>query len=137
MILAKSITASPKRAVRSSRSYVGTPSGSSRTTPIVCPRNAMSRASLSSFASFAIPSSLGIRNSSFLNIQIPDIKRIVLDILASRLDHVAHQLGEHLIRLDRILVVQVDLQQFALFRVHRGVEKFLRIHFAKAFETLD
>ncbi len=79
-----------------------------------------------------------IRASSFLlNIEVADIQRVVLDELPARLDHVAHQDGEHLVGFDRVVVVQVDLEQFALLRIHRGVEQLLGVHFAQAFEALD
>ena len=38
---------------------------------------------------------------------------------------------------DGIIVVEIDLQQLALFGVHRGFEKLLRVHFAQTFEALD
>ena len=44
---------------------------------------------------------------------------------------------EHLVGFDRVVVVQVDLEQLALVRVHRGLEQLLRVHFAQAFEALD
>ena len=66
-----------------------------------------------------------------------DVERVVLDELAARLDDVAHQDREHLVGFDGVVVVQIDLQQLALLRVHRGLEKLLRVHFAEAFEALD
>jgi ATP-dependent Clp protease ATP-binding subunit ClpB len=48
--------------------------------------------------------------------------------LTSRLDHVAHQAREHLIRFDRIVVVQIDLEEFAFVRIHRGVEQLFRVY---------
>jgi ribosomal protein L30/L7E len=36
------------------------------------------------------------------NVQIADIERVVLNELASRFDHIAHEAGEHLLGLDRI-----------------------------------
>ena len=47
------------------------------------------------------------------------------------------RIGEHLVGFDRVIVVQIDLQQFALLRIHRGVEQLLGVHFAETFETLD
>ena len=49
--------------------------------------------------------------SAFLNVEVPDVQRVVFDELAARLDDVAHQAGEHLIGFDGIIVVQIDLQQ--------------------------
>jgi hypothetical protein len=78
-----------------------------------------------------------IRASSFLDVQIANIEGVVLDILPPRFDDIAHQLREHLVRFDRIVVIQVNLEQLALFRIHRGVEKLFRVHFTQAFESLD
>ena len=71
------------------------------------------------------------------DIQVADVERVVLDVLPARLNHVAHQAGEHLVGFDRVVIVQVNLEQLAFVRIHRGVEQLLRVHFAEAFEALD
>ena len=72
-----------------------------------------------------------------LNIQVSHVQCVVFDELAARLDHVAHQNRKHLVGLDSVVFVQIDLEQFAFFRIHRGLEQFLGIHFAETFEALD
>jgi hypothetical protein len=72
-----------------------------------------------------------------LYIQVSHVQGVVFDELAARLDHVAHQNSKHFVGIDSVVVVQIDLEQLALFRVHCGFEQFLGIHFAEPFEALD
>src|SRR5450631_527138 len=69
------------------------------------------------------------------NIQVPHAQRIGLDELAARLDFLAHQGGEYLVRSDSIL--DLDPKQAARLGIHRGFPELLRIHFAQALVALD
>ena len=85
-----------------------------------------------------LPSTFVLRASSFLlNIQVANIERVVLDELATRFDDVAHEDGKHFVGVDSVVVVEIDFEELALLGVHRGVEEFLGVHFAQAFEALD
>jgi hypothetical protein len=55
-------------------------------------------------------------------------ERVVLDELAARLDHVAHQLGE-----DVVGVNLLDLQQRALVGIECGLPELARVNFAESF----
>src|SRR5215213_11206193 len=70
-----------------------------------------------------------------LNVQIGDAERVLLDELAPRLDHVAHQLAEEVVGVGRVL--DLDLEQRAHVAVERRLPKLLRGHFAKAFVALQ
>ena len=54
---------------------------------------------------------------------------------AARGDFVAHEEGEQ--RVGFVGVSDVDLQEAALFRVHRGFKELLRVHFTETFVALD
>ena len=86
-------------------------------------------------AAFLRHLSFELRHS--LDIQVAHVQRVVFDELPARLNHVAHQSGKHLIGIDSVVIVQIDLQQLALLRIHRGLEQFFRVHFAETFEPLD
>ncbi len=64
---------------------------------------------------FCLPN---IQSRLKLNVQILNVQRVVFDKFAARFDLVAHQHSENLIGFDR--VINFDLQQGALFGVHRG-----------------
>src|SRR3954468_3627190 len=64
-----------------------------------------------------------------LDIQVLDVEGVVLDEFASRLDLVAHEGGEHQVRLGVIL--GPDLQQRALGGIHRGLPQRVGVHLAK------
>jgi hypothetical protein len=70
------------------------------------------------------------------NIQ-PGVEGVVFDELAAGLDDVAHENGEHLVGIERVLLVQVDFEEAALLGVHRGFEELLGIHFSETFEALN
>ena len=78
-----------------------------------------------------------IGSFSFLHIEITNIQRVILDKLSAGLDDVSHQDGEHLVGIDCVVVVQIDFQEFAFFRIHRRAEELLRVHFAQTFEAFD
>jgi hypothetical protein len=48
---------------------------------------------------------------------------------------VAHEDGEDAVGFGRIF--EHDLEQFALFGIHRGFEKLFRVHLAESFVSLD
>src|SRR5205814_3340965 len=62
-------------------------------------------------------------------------ERIVLDELAARLDHVAHQLGKDVVGLVDLL--DLHLQQLARIGIERGLPKLFRVHFAETFIALQ
>src|SRR5262249_11499876 len=74
---------------------------------------------------------------SRLYVEVPNIQRVIFDELAPRLDHVAHENGEHFVCVDGVILVQVDLQQFALLGIHGGLEQLFGVHLAETFETFD
>src|ERR1700760_4031079 len=61
-------------------------------------------------------------------------ERIVLDELAARFNHVAHQLGEDVVGLVNLL--DLHLQQRARIDIERGFPELLRIHLAESFVEL-
>lgn len=68
-------------------------------------------------------------------IQILHAQRVLLDELAARLDHVAHQLGEEIVRLGHIL--HADLQQRARVRIEGGFPQLVGVHLAQTFVALQ
>src|SRR5262245_29690703 len=62
----------------------------------------------------------------WLHVEVSDVKRVVFDELAARLDLIAHQGREHLVRLGMIL--RTNLQQRAILRVHRRGPQRVRVH---------
>src|SRR5213594_3043844 len=70
----------------------------------------------------------------YLNIQVGDVQRVLLDELPARLDGVAHEHREHRVGADGIL--HRDLEERARLGVHRGVRELFRVHFAEAFVPL-
>ena len=61
--------------------------------------------------------------NSFLNIQVPNVQRIVLNELPARFNFLAHEAREHFFRFNR--VCQIDAQELALGGIHRGFKQFL------------
>src|SRR5690606_10927407 len=70
-----------------------------------------------------------------LDVEVRDRQRVALDELPPRLDLVAHQRGEDLVRLDRVL--DLDLHQPAGLRVDGGLPELLRVHLAQALVALQ
>src|SRR5215213_1602189 len=70
-----------------------------------------------------------------LDVQVANIERVVLDELTTRLDRIAHQHGENLVRFHRI--IDSDFQERSLVGIHRRLPKLLRVHLAQTFITLD
>src|SRR5690606_4325559 len=69
------------------------------------------------------------------DIEVGHLQRVVLDELAARFDHVAHQRAEDLGGGDGVL--DPHAQQAAGIRVDRGFPQLLGGHFAQALEALD
>src|SRR5438045_6619747 len=95
----------------------------------------MTKRGTTSLLHFLRHSSFELRHS--LYIQVSHVQGVVFDELTAWLDHVAHQNSKHFVGIDSVVVVQIDLQQLALSRVHCGFEQLLGIHFAEPFEALD
>jgi DNA-binding NtrC family response regulator len=70
-----------------------------------------------------------------LNIQIHHIQCIFFDEIAARFNLIAHQDRKYLVRFDDIL--NLDLQKYAVFRVHRGFPELFRVHLTQTFIALD
>src|SRR5579871_5216842 len=68
------------------------------------------------------------------DVQEPDVLGVAGDERAARLDVLAHQHAEQLVGLGR--VVERDLEQEPLRRVHRGLPQLLGVHLAQALEAL-
>ena len=66
-----------------------------------------------------------------LHVEVPHVERVVFDEFAARLDLIAHQRREHLIRLGVIL--GADLQQRPVFRIHGRQPQGVRVHLAEPF----
>src|SRR5271166_4184330 len=73
-------------------------------------------------------------HAALSDVQEPDVLRVTGDERAARLDVLAHQHAEQLVGLGR--VVQRDLEQDPLRRVHRGGPQFLGVHLAQTLEAL-
>ena len=54
---------------------------------------------------------------SILDVEVAHIECVVFDELAARLDYVAHQNRKHFVGIDGVVVVEIDLEEFALLRV--------------------
>src|SRR6266478_5922246 len=80
-------------------------------------------------------SSVARKAKSALDIEIGHLQRIVLDEVAARLDHVAHQGREDLVGF--VGMVDLDLQEHARLGIARGLPQLVRIHLAQALVALD
>src|SRR5205807_2322162 len=70
-----------------------------------------------------------------LDIEIPDVQRILLDEIAAGLDGVSHENREHPVRLETVF--DGDLEESPLRRVHRRFPQRFGVHFAEALVTAD
>ena len=70
-----------------------------------------------------------------LDVQVGGVQRVFVDEIASRLHLVSHQGGENFVRLHRVL--DPDLQEGPLLRVHRRFPELLRVHLAETLVALD
>src|SRR3954453_8970443 len=70
-----------------------------------------------------------------LNVEEPDVLGVAGDERAPGLDVLAHQHAEQFVR--RRSIIQGDLEQHPLLRVHRGVPQLLCVHLAEALEPLN
>src|SRR5258707_10734325 len=69
------------------------------------------------------------------HVQIDDVERIVLDEFAPRLHQLAHQLGEEIVRLVRVL--NLHLQKRARILVQCGLPQLVGVHLTQAFIALQ
>src|SRR5438093_936552 len=74
--------------------------------------------------------------ASVSDVKVADLARLGLDELLAWLDLLAHELGEDLVGLDRVVRVDVRPQQNARFRVHRRFPELVGVHLAEALEPL-
>src|SRR2546422_5230846 len=70
-----------------------------------------------------------------LDVEVHDVLRVLLDILPARADGLAHQDGEQ--RVCRCRVLDRDLLQEPPGRIEGRLPKFVRVHLAQAFVTLN
>src|ERR1700746_1356742 len=73
-------------------------------------------------------------HAALSDVQEPDILGVAGDERTARLDVLTHQHAEQLVGLGR--VIERDLEQGPLRRVHRGLPQFLGVHLAQALEAL-
>src|SRR5919112_4761202 len=71
----------------------------------------------------------GLDASYRLDVEEPDVLRVALDERPALLDVLAHQHGEHLVGLRRVL--EGDLQQEPVVGVHRGLPQLVGVHLAE------
>src|SRR5215468_10031183 len=69
------------------------------------------------------------------DVQVLHERGVLLDELAARLDHLAHERGEHELRLG--LVLELHLEQSARLRIHGRAPQLFGVHFAQALVALD
>src|SRR5207247_8573865 len=74
-------------------------------------------------------------SSISLHIQIPHFERVLLDEVAPRPHLIAHEDREDFLHAGEVL--ELDLQQGAGFRVHRGLPELLGVHFPKTLVPLQ
>src|SRR5690349_4700859 len=70
-----------------------------------------------------------------LNIEVADVQRVRLDELSARLDLVAHEGREDVVRL--VGVLDLHLQERAALGIHGRLPELARIHLAEALVALD
>src|SRR4051794_33162447 len=81
------------------------------------------------------PTPIAVAYEWFLDVQIGDIERIVLDELTPRFDDIAHQPGENLV--GNVSLRDLNPKQRAVRRIESGFPQLLRIHLAKALVAGD
>ena len=81
------------------------------------------------------PAPIAVAAEWFLDVEVGDAQRIVLDELAARLDHVAHQPREDLV--GDVGLRDFDPKQRAVGRIERRFPQLLGVHFAKTLVALD
>src|SRR5664280_1551137 len=79
--------------------------------------------------------SVMISSSLSLDVEVHDLEGVLLDEGPPRFDGVAHQHGEQLVGLGRVL--DPDLEEAAALRVHRRGPELLGVHLAEALVALD
>src|SRR6185503_3327987 len=70
-----------------------------------------------------------------LDVEVPDVQRVLVDEVAARIDGVTHQHREDLVGLDRVL--DLHLPQDPLRGIHRGLPELVRVHLAETLVALD
>src|SRR4029079_12278703 len=75
------------------------------------------------------------RTMASLDIEIRHLESIVLNEVAARLDDVAHQGREDLVRL--VGMVDLDLKERPRLGIERGLPKLVAVHLAQALVALD
>ena len=70
-----------------------------------------------------------------LHVEVSDVERVVFDELAARLDLIAHQCREHLVRLG--VVLGANLEQRPILGVHRRHPERIRVHLTQALVAVD
>src|SRR5262249_40197798 len=76
-----------------------------------------------------------IRGKTVSNVEIGDGERVLLDELAARLDLIAHQRREDIVR--RNGVFDLHLHETATRRIDGGLPELPGVHFTEAFVALD
>src|SRR5262245_64904755 len=69
------------------------------------------------------------------DVEVAHVERVLLDELPPRLHLVAHEGGEDLVGLVRVL--DLHLQQRARLGIHRGLPELRRVHLTEALVALD
>src|SRR5689334_13087211 len=82
-----------------------------------------------------MPSPINLTAEWFLDVEVGNAQRIVLDELAAGLDDVAHEASEDLV--GNVGLCDFDPQKGAVCRVERGLPQLLGVHLAKALVALD
>src|SRR5579885_3526455 len=75
-----------------------------------------------------------LRGYDRLNVQIPDIQRVIFNEFAPGFHVLAHQCREDRLRLGQIF--EIDLQQRALIGIHRRLPQLIEVHLAEPLEPL-
>ena len=64
------------------------------------------------------------------HVEVSYVQRVVFDERSAWLHHVTHQDRKHLVSLDRVILIELDLEQFPSSGIHRGREELLGVHFS-------
>src|SRR5277367_4644271 len=85
-----------------------------------------------------LPRAILARRAAYLlesNVQVRHLQRVLFDELASRLDRIAHQRGEDIVRGDSVF--DAHLQQAPGLRIDGGVPKLLWVHLTEPLISLN
>src|SRR5579884_1429621 len=78
---------------------------------------------------------IAVRPEWFLDVEVRDAQRVVLDELATRFDDITHEAREDLIR--DIGLRNLDSEQRTVCRIESSLPKLLRVHFSKTLVALN